>query len=171
MSFSSTINFSDYINRAVAMLLDNGILRNATVADSLVTNVLAQEPPIDQSSNLSIAPYIYVSYSKNPIREQTYIGRDGLNTAGSKMYKIEFYCVCIDRGISRQNAQVKVQRIAEIVRDVFQKNLRMTNPADGSNPLCAENEVVSVPFVLRSSDPNLQAINVIVRPNVPVDLR
>lgn len=172
MAFSTTIELTEYIDRAVAMLLANTDLRDpVTPADSLVTNVLAQEAPIDQSPNKSIIPVIYVSYSKNPIKEAINFGRDDLNTAGAKYYHIEFYCVCIARGISKQDAQIKVQQLSAIVRDVFQKNLRMTNPATGLDPICATNSVIAVPYVLRSDDPNIQSINVIVRPEVPVSLR
>jgi len=153
------------------MLKANTILRDpVTPVNSLVTDVLAQEPPIDQSPNTALIPVIFVSYSKNPIGHTTQIGRDSLNSAGAKYYHIEFYNVCIVRGISRQNAMAKVEQISSIVRDVYQKNLRMTSPATGLSPICATNEVVAVPYVLRSDDPNIQSINVIVRPEVPIQL-
>jgi len=172
MSFSSTINITDFLTRGAAMLLDNGTLRDSgTPADSLVTDVLIQEPPIDQSPNTSIMPIIYVANSRNPFRTTDHFGRSSLDAAGAKYYHIEFYNVCIARGITKQDALDKVQRLSEIVRDVYQKNLRMTDPAvPGTDPICAINDVVSVPFVLRSTDPNIRAINVIVRPNVPIDL-
>ncbi len=172
MSFSTTININDFIDRGVEMLLANTILRvpNPNEADSLVTNVIAQEPAIEQSPNLSIIPVVQVYQSKSPIRDVENFGRDSLNVAGAKYYHIEFYNLCIARGISKQEAQIKVQRLSEIVRDVYQKNLRMTDPATGLSPIAATNEVISVPYILRSTDLNIQAINVICRPNVPIDL-
>ncbi len=172
MSFSTTINITEFIDRGVEMLLANTVLRvpNPNEADSLVSNVIAQEPAIEQSPNLSIIPVVQVYQSKNTIREIENFGRSSLDAAGAKYYHIEFYNLCIARGISRQEAQIKVQRLSEIVRDVYQKNLRMTDPATGLLPIAATNEVISVPYVLRSTDPNIQAINVICRPDVPIDL-
>ncbi len=172
MSFSTTFDLTTLVDRGVLMLKANEELRNTTTpADSLVTDVLAQEAPIEQSPNKSIIPIIYVYLSKNPIRQVDNFGRSSLDVAGAKYYHLEFYNVIIARGISKQDAQVKVQNIGKVVRDVYQKNLRMAVPPNNtSSPLAAENEVISVPYVLRSTDPNIQAINVIVRPNVPIDL-
>ena len=173
MSFSTTINITEFIDRGVEMLLANTILRDpGTPANSLVSDVIAQEPAIEQSPNLSIIPVVQVYQSKNTIREVENFGRSSLDAAGAKYYHIEFYNLCIARGISRQEAQIKVQRLSEIVRDVYQKNLRMATPGTPPllNPIAATNEVISVPYVLRSTDPNIQAINVICRPNVPIDL-
>ena len=173
MSFSTTIDITDFVNRGVEMLLANILLRvpNPNEADSLVSGIVAQEPPIEQSPDTTIMPAILVWPSKTPFRETENFGRSDLNTAGAKYYHLEFYNVCITRGISRRDAQKKVQLIASVVRDVYQKNLRMTDPATGLTNIAATNNVISVPFVLRSTDPNIQAINVICRPDVPIDLR
>lgn len=171
MSFTTTFDITPFINRGVAMLLANTTLRATPVENSLVTDVLAQEPPIEQSPNKSIIPVILVWPSRNYIRDSENFGRSSLDAAGAKYYRLEFYNVIIARGHSRQDAQVKVQNIGKIVRDVYQKNLRMTDPAvPGTDPIAATNEVVAIPYVLRSTDPNIQAINVICRPNVPIDV-
>ena len=169
MAFTTTIDLTDYIDRGVLILKANTTLRATPVANSLVTDVIAQQPPIEQSPDTSIIPVIYVYYSRNPIGQVENIGRDSLDAAGAKYYHIEFYNVCIARGINKRVAQQKVQLLSQIVRDEYQKNLRMIIPA-GADPLCATNEVIAVPDVLRSDDPNIQAINVIVRPKVPVSL-
>lgn len=172
MSFSTTIDIQVFINRAVEMLLANNILRDSgTPTDSLVSGVIAQEPPIEQSPNLTVIPVIIVGNSRNTFRRTDQFGRDGLDAAGAKMYHIEFYNICIARGISKEEAQKKVQTISQVVRDVFQKNLRMTEPVGNTDPLCSTNEVIAIPYVLRTPDPNIQAINVICRPEVPISLR
>ncbi len=160
-----------FVNRAVLILKADTTLRASPVEDSLVTNVIAQEPPVDTSPDTSVIPVIYCYYSKNPIRKVDFMGRDSLNTAGARDYHIEFYNLAIARGINKRDAEVKVQRLSELIRDNFQKNLRLAVPATFADPLCAQNEVIAVPYVLRSSNPNIQAINVICRPNVPVSLR
>lgn len=174
MSFSSTIDITDFVDRGVEMLKANTTLRvpNPNEADSLVSAVIAQEPPIEQSPDVSIIPVIIVWPSRTPFRETENFGRSDLDVAGAKYYHLEFYNVCITRGLSRRDAQKKVQTIANIVRDVYQKNLRMATPGTPplSNPIAATNNVISVPYVLRSTDPNIQAMNVICRPDVPIDL-
>lgn len=169
-AFEKTPNIDDYINRGLEMLDNNNLLINIIEPkDSLVTKILAQEPPIEQAPNNTIMPVIFVAYSQNPISTATNIGRASLDVAAPKYYPLEFYNVIIVRGISKQAAQIKAQRISEIVRDTYQKNTRMTFPF-GSNPIAADNEVIAVPRIIRSSDPNIQSINVIVRPKVPIQL-
>ncbi len=174
MSFSTTIDITDFVDRGVAMLKANTTLRvpNPNEADSLVSDVIAQEPPIEQSPDTSIIPVILVWPSRTPFREIENFGRSDLDTAGAKYYHLEFYNVCIARGINRREAQKKVQTIANVVRDVYQKNLRLATPGVPplSNPIAATNNVISTPYVLRSTDPNIQAMNVICRPDVPIDL-
>ncbi len=171
-AFTTTIDLTDYINRGVQILKANVLLRDpGTPADSLVTDIIAQAPPVEESPDTSIIPVIYVWYSRNPIGQIQNIGRDGLDTAGAKMYNIEFYNLCIARGINKRDSQQKVQLLSKIVRDEYQKNLRMITVPDAKLPLCLTNEVIAVPYVLRSTNPNIQAINVICRPKVPVSLR
>ncbi len=170
MAFTTTIDLTDYINRGVLILKDNITLINPDPTLSLVTDVIAQQPPIDESPDTAIIPIIYVYYSRNPIGRVQNIGRDGLDTAGAKMYDIEFYNVAIVRGINKRDSQQKVQLLSKIIRDEYQKNLRMIIPG-GADPLALTNEVIAVPYVLRSTNPNIQAINVICRPKVPVSLR
>lgn len=138
---------------------------------NLVTAILSQEPPIDQSPNTSVIPIIYVSYSKNPIRRMEYIGRDTIDVAGARNYFLEFYNVIITRGITKEASMKKCQELSNIVRDVYQKNLRMKDPDDATDILAATNEVIAVPFVLRTDNDTLQAINVICRPKVRVSMR
>ena len=171
MAFDSTINFNSYIIRGVEILKANEKLRNPTTpGDSLVTDILAQEPPIDQSPNKAIIPVIFVAQSKNPINRTEVIGKDSLDVIGARYYHIEFYNVIIARGIDRQEAQKKCHEIGQIVRDAYQKNMRMID-THGANPICDINEVVEIPFVLKSNTTDIQALNVICRPKVPISLR
>ena len=138
---------------------------------NLVTAVVAQEPPIDQSVANALLPLIYVAYSKNPIRRMDYTGRDTRSEAGARTYYLEFYNVIIVRDITKEASQKTCQIISRIVRDVYQKNLIMADPALPTNFIATTNEVVTIPFVLRSDNPAIQAINVICRPQQQVSLR
>ncbi len=138
-----------------------------TAGDNLVTDILAQEPPIGQSANDAIVPLIFVSYSRNPQQRIEYTGRDTIDEAGARTYFIEFYNVIIAREITKEKSQEKCQQIATIIRNTYQANLRMKNPI-GADFLAVTNEVVSIPFTLRSSNPAIYAINVIIRPQQKV---
>lgn len=136
--------------------------------DNLVVDVLAQEPPIDQSVNDSVMPMIYVAYSKNPLSRVEYTGRDTIDVAGARTYYLEFYIVIVTREITKEKSMESCQQISNIVRDTFQKNLRMKDPILPTDFISVTNEVIAVPFVLRSSNPTIQAINVICRPQQKV---
>ncbi len=174
MSSTESPELDIFIERAVAMLqADDKLFPSGyppTAGDNLVTDVLAQEPPIDQSANDSLVPMIYVGYSKNPIRRMNYIGRDERNVAGARTYFLEFYNVIIVREITKEASQKKCQQISKIVRDNFQNNLRMVNPTDSDDFIATTNEVIALPFTLRSSNPTIYAINVICRPQQQVSL-
>jgi hypothetical protein len=177
MSLNTSPDLSIFINRAVAMLKASTVLFPPAAVQppinglNLVTDVLAQEPPIDQSPNDAVLPIIYVSYSKNPIRRMNYIGRDTRDTAGARNYFLEFYNVIMVREITKEASLARLQQLSAIVRDIYQSNLRMTNPTDPDDFIASTNEVIAVPFVLRSKNKELQAINVICRPQQPISLR
>lgn len=164
----STPEVDAFINRGVEMLQANALLFPSgyppTAGDNIVTDVLAQEPPIGQSANDAMVPLIFVSYSRNPVQRIEYTGRDTIDEAGARTYFLEFYNVIVAREITKEKSAEKCQQIATIIRNTYQANLRMKKPTDPNDFLAVTNEVVSVPYVLRSSNPALYAINVIVRP-------
>ena len=177
MSSTTSPELDVFIERGVKMLKASILLFPPTAVQpptnglNLVTDVLAQEPPIGQSAMDAPVPMIYVSYSKSPIRRMDYSGRDSLDAAGARMYHLEFYNVIIVREITKEASLKKCQQLSSIVRDVYQKNLRMKDPAAPTNFLSITNEVVVVPFVLRTNNSTIQAVNVIVRPQQIVSLR
>lgn len=163
MSFTQSINIKDYVNRSVDILRNNASLKQK------VSQILSQEPPIVQSPQLSVMPVIFVAQSKSPIRAIKPMGRDNRNTASARMYSLEFYNVVVARAISKQMALEFLQDTEYLIRDTYMKNQRMTDDA-GENPMSLSVDVVSVPFIIQVNDPNIAAINVITRPEVPVKL-
>ncbi len=135
-----------------------------SAGDNLIVDVLAQEPPIGQSVNDAVVPVIFVSYSRNPIPRMDYTGRDSRTLAGARSYYLEFYNVIVAREITKEKTLKTLQQISTIVRNVYQSNLIMADPGIPSDFIAVTNEVVSIPYVLRSSNPAVQAINVICRP-------
>ena len=168
-AFTATPGIGDYVARGAAMLNANTQLRGG--ASPKVNAVIVQEPPIEQAPLTAVMPVIFVCASKNSINRVEVAGRDSLDAAGARIYHLEFYNVVVVRGRGRQNAQTACQGIAAIVRDTYQRNTRMLNPGSADNPLCSDSEVAEIPYVLRVSTPDVQAINVLCRPVVPVSLR
>lgn len=176
MSAITSPELQVFIQRGVDMLRASTLLFPSGYPPTgdglnLLTDVLVQEPPIDQSPNVGAVPVIYVGYSKNPISEMKYIGRDSIDEAGPRRYRLEFYNVIVTRGITREASMAKCQQFSNIVRDIYQKNLRMVNPVDANDFIANTNEVIPVPFVLRTDNETLQAINVICRPQQRVNLK
>jgi len=176
MSSTTSPQLDLFIERGVKMLKASTLLfppsavQPPTNGLNLVTDVLAQEPPIGESSLDAPTPIIYVSYSKNPIRNMEYSGRDTIDAAGARIYHLEFYNVIIVREITKEVSAKQCQIISNIVRDIYQKNLRMKDPAAPTNFMSITNEVVVVPFILRTKNNAIHAINVIVRPQQIVSL-
>ena len=175
MSSDQTPSLDAFIERGVQMLrTDTHLFPSGyppSSGDNLVVDVLAQEPPIMESSVDSPMPVIYVSYSKNPIRNMDYRGRDTVDAAGARIHFLEFYNTVIVREITKEESQKKCQQLSAIIRDVYQKNLRMKNPDAEEDFLAITNEVIAVPVVLRSKTPDVQAINIVCRPQAVSDLR
>jgi len=176
MSATTSPELDVFIERGVKMLQASTLLfpnGYPPISDgaNVITDVLAQEPPIDQSPNIGVLPIIYVGYSKNPIGEMKHIGRDSLDEAGPRKYRLEFYNVIITRGHTKEASLKFCQQLSSIVRDIYQTNLRMKDPAVPTNFIANTNEVIVIPFVLRSDNATIQAINVIVRPQTRVNLR
>lgn len=177
MSFTESPQLDVFIERGVKILKASIVLFPPAAVQppvnglNLVTDVVAQEPPIDVSNIKAIGPMIYVAYSKNPIRRMDYVGRDDRTQAGARNYFLEFYNVILIRELTKELSQKKAQQISKIVREAYQKNLIMADPAAPTDFIALTNEVIAVPYVLRSKNPNYQAINVICRPQMPNTLR
>ena len=174
MSFNSSPDFSKIIHIAAEILKKDDKLFPGgyppTDGSNLIVDVLEQEPPVQQSSIKSPLPMIYVSYSRNPIRDVQSTGRDSRNETGTRTYKLEFYTTIIVRELTKELALKKCQELSTIVRDRYQSNRRLLDP-DNNTPYAISNEVVVVPVTLRSSASEVQAINVICRPTQIISLR
>lgn len=131
-----------------------------------LVDVLLQEPPVEQAPQEGLLPIVYVGYSKNPYRDQRYVGRDSPDAIGARMWVIEFYNVIIVRELTQQMAMAGCQRLSAIIRDAYQRNSKLKEPATLTGPLCAYSDTFMTPYVLRDTNKEVQAINVVVRPHV-----
>ena len=127
MSSTKSVDVGVFIQRSVSLIRESSfffpsgyLVKDGT---NLVTDVLAQEPPIGQSANDAVMPMIYAAYSKNSVRGMKYVGRDTIDVAGARTYDYEFYNVIMIRGITREESQSLCEQYAQEVSDILQNAL------------------------------------------------
>lgn len=168
----SAIPFIDqqlFIERIVATLKsDTKLFPPDTTGQNLVTDILANQPAVVQSPDSTLIPYISVFSSGQPLKFLEKAGRDGRNVEGGSVYEYEFYCVLVtDVGFTKETAQQDASVIAAAMMNTLSKNLRLSDPSTGLNPLCRTTMRYLIPYLLKGDVPvTMQAINVVVRPQV-----
>lgn len=173
----SAIPFIDqqlFIERIVSTLKnDTTLFPLETAGQNLVNNVLANQPAVIQSPDGTLVPYISVFSSQQPLKFLEKAGRDGRNTEGGSVYEYEFYCVLVtDVGFTKQVAQQDASVIAAAMMNALSKNLRLSDPTTGIDPLCRTTMRYLIPYLLKGDVPKtMQAINVVVRPQVYISPR
>lgn len=170
MSSAVALDIQNYIER-IALLYENNAVFFPTTEAHLLTKILRNKPPIEQSSTDAVIPYITVFESQTPIREVEVAGRDSRDAQGGRVMELEIYSVAIVHEISAVESQKKLHTITQNMRDILGKNLRLTNPTTGLDPLCRTNTIYEIPYLLSLNQPSLRAINVVCRPQVYVSLR
>lgn len=175
MSFDSLPDMEQYIQRGVAILRADATLFPGGYppedGSNLVTDVVAQEPPLFESSDETLLPYIYVTNSRTPLLQARHIGRDDRRVSGARMMSVEFYNIIVVQELTREMSDAAVQRLSQIVRSAYMRNLVMEDPENPADYLCATLDVRQIPYVTRSATTEVRAINVMVRPQVPSSLR
>jgi len=165
-------NLNTFITRLAVILRGNKtIFPDANVGKNLVNKIVEFDPALSGSPDTTFVPYIFVAKSKGqPITRINKTGRDTIDKAGGTLYQYEFYCVCIAEGVDIPTAQERAYDIAVPVQQAFEQNLRLTK-LDGSDPLCSTVKTFLIPFLLKLNVPSIQAVNVVVRAEVYVNLR
>lgn len=172
---SPVIDLQAYIERISAIYeADTTLFPVETTGEALVTKVIRNKPPLEQSAPDGILPYILVFESTNPIRFLEKAGRDTRNVEGGSVYEVDIYSVVVtDNELTASGAQKKIHNITAAMRDALANNLRLANPADLTlDPLCRTHTRYEIPYLLRGDvPPTMEARNVVVRPQVYVSPR
>lgn len=166
-------NLNTFITRLAVILRANTTLFPLeTTGKQLINKVLEYDPAIAGSPDSTFVPYVFVAKSKGQaITRISKAGRDTIDKAGGTLYQYEFYCVCVAEGEGIASAQVKAYDIAVPVQQAFEQNLRLVKPSDKTDPLCRTVETFQIPYLMSLKVPNIQAVNVVVRAQVYVNLR
>ncbi len=165
-------NLNTFIVRLATILRGNKtIFPDANVGKNLVNKILEYDPALAGSPDTTFVPYIFIGKSKGqPITRLDKAGRDTIDKAGGTLYQYEFYCVCVAEGVDIPTAQQRAYDIAVPVQQAFEQNLRLTK-LDGTEPLCRTVKTFLIPFLMKLNVPSIQAVNVVVRAEVYVNLR
>ena len=165
------IDIQQYIER-ISTIFENDttLFPDETSSENLVNSVLRNKPPIIQSAQDSITPYIAVYESAQAIRDIEKAGRDSRDSEGGGVYEVEIYCVAVsDNELSAEIAQQNLHTITAAMRDALANNLRLADPADLTDPLCRTHTRFQMAYVLPGEAPaSMKAYNVIVRAQVYV---
>jgi len=170
-----TINYQTFIDRiAQTFEEDNVLFPDEENAKMLVTKVIRNRPPIEQSSDEGVIPYILVFSSGQPLRFLEKAGRDTRDVEGGSVYELEIYCVAITNNeITRSGAIGDIDTITQAMRNALSRNMRLANPTDKTlDPLCRTHTRFEINYLLRGDVPATEiARNVVVRPQVYVSPR
>ncbi len=172
---SPVINLQDYIERIASIFEANTTLFPPdTTGPNLITKVIRNKPPIEQSAPSGVIPYILVFESGQPIKFLEKAGRDTRNVEGGSVYEVEIYCVAITNNkLTAASAQQKTHTITAAMRDALANNLRLADPANLTlTPLCRTHTRYEIPYILKGDIPTgMVARNVVVRAQVYVSPR
>jgi len=175
MSQVTAPDSNDYIDRIHLILSKSTTILPKTngVASSvdLVKQIIKYELPLPEQPIQGLGPpHIYVSVSRTPVVGTKTIGRGNRNVVARRIYTLEFYAVVVVKGADPLKAQKEMYTIVEAVETTLEKNIRLTDPNTGSSPLAAKLETFQVPFLLRTDQADIKATNVVIRPQVYVNL-
>jgi len=169
-----TVNYQAFIDRiAETFEKDDTLFPQEENAKMLVTKVIRNRPPIEQSADDGVIPYILVFSSGQPLRFLEKAGRDTRDIEGGAVYELEIYCVAITNNeITRSGAIADIDTITQAMRNALARNMRLAVPTSFTDPLCRTHTRFEINYLLRGDIPaTLLARNVVVRPQVYVSPR
>ena len=137
----------------------------------LVKQLIKYELPIPEQPIQGLGPpHIYIAVSKTPQIGTKTIGRGDRNTVARKIYTLELYAVIVVKGVDPLAAQKELYTISSVVETILEKNQRLTDPTTGLSPIAAKLETFMVPFLIPTDQKDIKAVNVVIRPQVYVNL-
>lgn len=137
----------------------------------LVKQLIKYELPLPEQPPQGLGPpHIYIAVSRTPVVGSKTIGRGNRNVVARRIYTLEFYAVVVVKGTDPLESQKEMYTIVEAVETTLEKNQRLTDPTSGLLPISANLETFQVPYLLRTDQMDIKATNVVIRPQVYVNL-
>jgi len=177
MSFTTTPDYNTFIDR-LALILEKSTLvmpasNGSTTAKDLVRQIIKYEFPTPEQPPDGLGPpHIFINKAENPILSRQKIGRDSLDEHGPEKWTLEFYIVMVIlEQSSYERSQKAMYTLTNAVQDTLGKNRRLRTPPAGTDPIAYSMTTLDVPYILNSTENLLLAHNIIVRPQILVNLR
>lgn len=172
---TTTPKLNDYIDRFENILINSTLLmpktNGSTTKNDLVNQIIKYDVPIPENPPEGLGPpHIYISVSPNVMTRKESKGRSSIDEQGPEKYFMEFYLIVVAQDPSSyERSQIQLYNIIEAITTTLKKNLRMLDDTS-ANPLANTLDIIVVPFLLQSEEITVVAKNIIVRPQVFVNL-
>jgi len=175
MSFSTALDTNAIIDRLEETLLASPLLFPNTNGGSntpdLVKQIIKYEFPLPEQPPGGLGPpHIWINVAPTPIVNRDIAGRGTRDIIAREILTYEFWCVCITQDSDPLRAQKQLYTIVSAVETAIGKNVRLTIPADQTDPLAFGISYYSIPFVLRTETNEQAAMNVVVRVQLFIDM-
>ena len=176
MSLSAEPDFQDYIVRIVDILKRSALIFPNTVggdntATDLVNQIIENQLPIPQ---LPVdgpgPPHIFVAQSQTPIVKRDKAGRNSLDVEGGGRVVMEYYIVVLVDSVDKKTADSQLFNLISAVTTTLNKNKRLID-SNSLNPLCFDHKYDVVPYIFDITQNTTAAKNIVLRPQVGVNLR
>ncbi len=172
---TTTPKLNDYINRFENILINSILLmpktNGSTTKNDLVNQIIKYEIPLAENPPEGLGPpHLFISVSPNVMTRKEPKGRSSINEQGPEKYFMEYYLIVVAQDPSSyQRSQEQLYTIIEAITTTLKKNLRMLDDAS-ANPIANTLDIIVVPYLLQSDEITVVAKNIIVRPQVFVNL-
>ena len=160
----TTMDHSKAINRIIDILKANSVLsekirefRFGDTGDTAEKSVVGR-----------MYPLCYVTTAANPEVSRETITAGGLDTLPGQKVTLEYWVVLVANASSPLEAQVEIYSLAGLAQNVLASNIRLLNPADGTDPLCATSSVMTQRRFETHRGRLVEAMTVRVRPVIYV---
>jgi len=175
MSQVTAPDSNDYIDRIHLILSKSALVlpktNGSTTEADLVKQIIKYELPLPEQPIQGLGPpHIYVSVSRTPVVGTKTIGRGNRNAVSRRIYTLEFYAVVVVKGPDPLDSQKEMYTIVQAIETTLEKNKRLTDPTTGLLPIAAKLETFQVPYLLQTDQADIKATNVVIRPQVYVNL-
>lgn len=178
MSFTTTPDYNAFIDRLALILEKSTLVMPASNGDNtkqdLVRQIIKYSFPVPEQPPDGLGPpHIFINSAPNPVLRRKKLGRDSRDEWGWEKWTLEFHIVCVVlETASYERSQKAIFTLINAIQDTLGKNRRLITPGGaGTDPMAYHLESIDIPYNLNSSEALLIARNVVVRPDILVNLR
>ena len=161
---AAIIDHSKAINRIIDILKANSVLsekirefRFGDAGDTAEKSVVGR-----------MYPLCYVTTAANPEVSRETITAGGLDTLPGQKVTLEYWVVLVANASSPPAVQEEIYGLSGLAHDALASNIRLTDPNDGTDPLCATCGVMTQRRFETHRGRLVEAMTVRVRPVIYV---